>query len=484
MDPERRSFLPAMGSGARGLRFACLLTALLCAGASVPAQDDAEVTQHERNLVRVNRMHKEYLERYGSDTNFMVAKGMLANRHARTLQLWAESTDAGPGEPIEFLLISSDSGHGYESLATSLAAPSDVHKGLEFIGLKPGHPVDSGKLWFWPKGERVAVTFETADREARFVQASAERFIVNRQTGQPLLSGGFVFTGSFETETRSDPPRKAYAADVKAPNSIISIYNEPVTVLDVPVQAPQGGVYGDQILNPQLMLPSNVLVKVTMTPEPWSDGSRLRNLSLDVGVAPDATAGALEDLRFTVREGGTTHVADGGLNDALEYLSGLTRKGFDTFVTVRFGDRIQLGALHKFCTLLASIDTDTGLHVEAPPAGQLYYRAFVPPERFRAREDRIAQPWELHLEDTGHSPTGVLVKIEQVWKDDVIRPELRVSHYSANSPDQLKKALAEHGPGLHVIVVFAPPTLLHGRLMAFLTPILKEYPTVHVFVED
>ena len=69
--------------------------------------------------------------------------------------LWGEATGVSPDAPIEFLLIPTDSGHDYEALTISFAKPSDIHRALAFIGLKPGKSVDYAAYRYWvSKGER------------------------------------------------------------------------------------------------------------------------------------------------------------------------------------------------------------------------------------------------------------------------------------------------------------------------------------------
>ena len=42
------------------------------------------------------------------------------------MTFWAESTGVARGQPVEFMLISHDSGHGYEALFFSHTAPGDL----------------------------------------------------------------------------------------------------------------------------------------------------------------------------------------------------------------------------------------------------------------------------------------------------------------------------------------------------------------------
>ncbi|GAI08008.1 unnamed protein product, partial [marine sediment metagenome] len=171
------------------------------------------------------------------------------------------------------------------------------------------------------------------------------------------------------------------------------------------------------------------------------------------------------------------------LNEMLEKFAKMTETGHDPFVTLRFGDDLTLKAVHDLCVILSSIETEKGIRIEPPLPGHLYYKAFMPDESFRQREERISQPWELHLSVENSKITGVLTQIEQIWKDGKVWPDLKVKDYPVADPEALRKELDNRGPGLPVVLVFAQSGVTYGQLTTFIKPVLSTHPTIHVFAD-
>src|SRR6185295_17295061 len=130
---------------------------------------------------------------------------------------------------------------------------------LEFIGMTPGRPVDPSANLYWPKGERVIAHVEWDQPGAKpndppkATRARAEDLVVDA-AGKPMPSAGFIFTGAFKIKPEAaqglpNAGQEQLATDVLDSRSIISIYNERASLLDVPRQAIQAVVYGSQKLN-------------------------------------------------------------------------------------------------------------------------------------------------------------------------------------------------------------------------------------------
>ncbi|MCX6996118.1 MAG: hypothetical protein NTV49_03300 [Kiritimatiellaeota bacterium] len=143
--------------------------------------------------------------------------------------------------------------------------------------------------------------------------------------------------------------------------------------------------------------------------------------------------------------------------------------------------------------LMATIDSEQGVRVDPPPAGQLYYKAFLPGPGLLDRADRIENPAELSLVEKDGRVSGQLRLIGSVWKDGRDRPELEIAHRPVSGPQDLRQALeaeaermkkAQRSPPLKVLLVFAPATLTHGQLLGFLDPVLPTYRIVHVFLDQ
>lgn len=480
---------------------------------------------------QIEALDKENLAVHKANADMLALPGLLADRKAGRVTVYAMATKLNKGELFEFYLIPQNGGKDYESIAITPAKPSDVHKALEFIGMKRGQPQDTDQARFWPKGERVVMTFSA--ESAGLKPTRAEQFGIDRQTGKTLPELGFVFVGSVTA------PDGTYLADVKDPNSIVSAYNEPTTVLDVPRSLSQGAFYGRQVANPDRdLLPSNAVIQVVLEPE-YKDGrKRVAELTLTIQPATGGATTDVKELEFTVTDtAGAVLNKDTSLQAAMELLASIPAKGQDPFVTLDFGRRLPLGTMKDLATMLAAIDTDSRIRIEPPKEGQLFYRAFAPNEEWRDRTTRLAQPWELHLGLHDGTLTGQLVQIEQVWQDDKDRPDFKVTEHPVASADALRTALdrvrrqemarmaglvkdentraklaeaigqlpetavwKDAGDALvdelqnavegvvdfqmlrmKVILVYADPAVQAGDLMAFIKPALTTHPTVHVF---
>ena len=109
--------------------------------------------------------------------------------------------------------------------------PSDVHKGLEKLGLKPGKPAKGGPLKDgdpFPKadGPIVNVYFEVPDGAGGHRKVAVEKVLIDPATKKPPPKMTFVFTGSALTAPDPNKPDdKKYGADLTG--SLICLF--PVT---------------------------------------------------------------------------------------------------------------------------------------------------------------------------------------------------------------------------------------------------------------
>ena len=429
---------------------------------------------HERIAHELNR----FVQAHPHPERLFLREGLVADSGNDTIVLWALSTQVTANDPIEFVLIGEDSGHDYEALAVAAAKPGAVRDALEFLGMRPGRPANPSALVFWPRGERVLVSFVPAGSDSDPVRA--EDLIWDRGTGVTLRRTGFVFTGASMIALAGDPDHEVYEPDALEPHSIISIYNEPGSVMDVPRQAPQGSVYGRQQVNPGLMPPTNTLLRITLRPERLADGPRVTDIGITVAPATEDDADPAPV--FLVTGGGYdgTALAADALAAAIRAWVGA---GHDPFVTLSFDPALTLGELRAACALLATLEGEDGIRVDPPPEGHLYYKAFLPNEHNRERANRFAQPWELHLHATNGAPAATLVEIEELWPEDGSDPELKIADHPLGAPEDLETRLAELDPGMSVILVYAPPGTTYRRLMAYLAPVLDTHGMVHVYLE-
>lgn len=460
-----------------------ILAVMLAAGSAFAREE--QVSTREENLQRVERTYLERLDRLKHNPDMLVRRGLLADRRAKRVVLQAEATALARNDPVEFFLVGEQSGHDYEALAVCFAAPGAVHEALVFIGMTPGRPVDASGLRFWPKGERVRVSFAPRTGNGRDDPLPVERFVLDDRTGTPLPEAGLVFVGSRRVEAFGEPGRMVYAADAHDPHAVATTYNDSSTVLDVPRNAPQGAVYDRHRPNPEMRPARAQFMDVILEPEHVDGTRRVIDLALSVTAAPGTRGACLAELRLGLTGAGQKPIDAGGVNDVLAAFAHLNEQGRDPFVVPRFDPGLALSGIRELCTLLGSIDNEKGIRIEPPPAGQLYYRAFVPNEAYRDREARNSHPWELRLARREGGVRATLTSIKETWPDDRLKPDLTVTETDLPTPQALPRELARPEKGLPVILVFAEGAMTYAEVLRYLTPdVLQTHGTVHVFVEE
>jgi hypothetical protein len=113
----------------------------------------------------------------------------------------------------------------HETVVTIDAKPSEVHKALEELGLKPGKPA-VGESKGPPEGPEVNIYLDLpgADGEARRVPI--DRVLLDPRTNKPLpKSVKWRFTGSVMSQPDPGKPEQVYGADLTG--TLIAVF--PVT---------------------------------------------------------------------------------------------------------------------------------------------------------------------------------------------------------------------------------------------------------------
>ncbi len=484
---------------------AWLLLVLLAACISAYADEElpAQYGDRPKNADRVKDIHEANLARYKGVADVLVLPGLVARRKEKRVEIMAESTGLGDGTVIEFLLIDQGSGKGYEALLWSFAKPSDVHKALMFIGMAPGEPFNPAKLRFWSKGERVLLSVAAEDNGREDVPPKRlESLVLDKTREETLPAAGFVFAGSFMADNRGEKPGRVYAADVFEPRSVASLYNDPTAVLDVPRRARRSDVYGSLVVGPEYDFAKNELLSIVLEPE-YKDGrKRVKDLVLNVrrsevkgrkGGGLGETSGPASAMEFLLTDkAGKAMSEKPELPAVLGVFDSLIRGGQDPYVSVRFDAALRLADVRKVCRVIALIDTDSGIRVEPPAPGQLYYEAFLPGAQWLDREGRIIQPWELRLARKNGKVSGTLTLYESVWEGDGSAAKLKVTTFDVKTPQSLRDRLdadaarrkeAGRRPGAPVLLVFADANLTYGKLMDFISPAFTTHNIVHVFLE-
>jgi hypothetical protein len=469
------------------------LLAWLILVAPLPAQETGAPRSlpkgHEENRRVVALAHAGNVRKYAEDRTILVLPGLVADRKKGRVEVMVERTALGPNAPCEFTVIGETSDHGYEALLISFARPSAVQQALEFIGAEPGAAYDPESLRFWARGGSCVLSLSATNGPP----LRLERLLVDRRTGKPLREEGFLFTGARLVPALADPQKLVPAADEYQPKSIVSLFNATCSILTVPYSAPKEEVYQNTIVNPDTGFPEGALLTLAIEPASQAEAGRAKDLLLLAGPGrPTAAQEPLASLDLQLSDGPAQLNGKPGVVSMLEALAGLDRTRYRYYLTVRFGDQLELGQAQALARILAVIDCERGVRVEPPPAGQLYYRAFMPDARFLDRRARIFHPWELALSEKDGQVSGRLIVVDSVWKNGVPAPELSATERAVASPRELRRELdAEQERARRsasrarppVLLVFAPGSLKYGQLAAFLEPVLPTLKIVHVCLD-
>jgi hypothetical protein len=112
----------------------------------------------------------------------------------------------------------------HETVVVIDAKPSEVHKALEGLGLKPGKPVMGGKDA--PQGPRVSIYLEVPEVDGAVKRITMDKALIDSRTSKPFPKNTeWRFTGSVMSKPDPTKNETVYGADVSG--TLIAIF--PVT---------------------------------------------------------------------------------------------------------------------------------------------------------------------------------------------------------------------------------------------------------------
>lgn len=467
----------------------CLLvTPLLAQQTDSSAYKDLPAN-HEKNRQLAVSAYEANLKKFKSDTNILVLPGLVADRKNQRVEVMIESTKLTPGTPCEFTLIAEASEHAYEASLISFAKPSAIHEALKFIGRKPGQTKDPAAMRFWARGESFVLSIIKSNAPP----VRLEKLFVDRRTDKTLREEGFRFTGSRRVPAMKDPQKDAYAADEYQPMAIVSLFNSPDSVFEVPYAAEQSEVYQNTISNPENPLTEGERLTLRIEPPTTNAARPAKDLDLEVRARPDLGTNAanglqqLKNLAFQLKDAQAVLNEKTTISSVLEAITKLDRDKTDYYLTVHFGADVTLSGAQALAKILTIIDCDRGVRVNPPDDRQLYYRAFVPDRELLDRNARPYHPWELSFSQKNGVVSGKLLRVDATWKQGASAAELEFAESPIADPKALVAALnaqmdvARRPP---IIMVYAPGTLTYAQLAKYLEPLWPAYKVIHVYVDE
>jgi len=319
-----------------------------------------------------------------------------------------------------------------------------------------------------------------------------EQYILDDRTGEPLPELGLIFAGSVLIENTNNVVE--LAADAREPQSIASNYNEPDTLLDIPYQGNQNTLYDHLHTHADKKLPAFELLSIVLEPEHKDGTKRVCDLSL-TAAAPQDTGASITNYIFTVNDAdGNLLNEDRSLKSSLEIFAGKNKAQKDVYVSVSLDNNVPVAQASQICQVIQSVESSGGIRVGPPPAGQLYYRAFMPNPAYLNRKDRAGHPWELRLNGQEDKVSGKLTQCEFVWDENVEGdPEVKATDFAVASSAELRAAVKQADerrtadgkePNIPVMLIVAPTSMRCGEVMEFISDILDIVPVVHVYAMD
>ena len=296
----------------------------------------------------------------------------------------------------------------------------------------------------------------------------------DRENKQALPDTGLAFTGSYYYQDFAG--ERKLAADTLDTRGIAATYNDPESLLTVPWQASQGDVYGQYIPHPDRRPPDYTPLTLTLQP---LDGGKARLIELKLSITADPQG----RLHFALTDAqGRRLNADTGVAGFTRAAAELVEQRRDPFVTVTPGDGVTIAQMKEAADLLGSIDKFTGIRVEPPAEGHLFYRAFTPEPKWRQRDERLFHGWEVHIDTgAGRQPTATLYDVTDDRDADGLTI-IRETKYQPDTPAALAKIIEDaDGARPRDIYVFIDGTATYGTLRRTLADVIDTHNVVLVY---
>lgn len=423
------------------------------------------------SLVNTNAVKSWQSSQAGGD--LVVLKGVVADKTKREIRLLVEAVGHAVGTTAEFLLVGPASDRAYEAVAVAVADPADIVKAMELIGVQRGRCVDASQFRFWAYGERCQIHLRRLD-----VPEAEERLIssllADSHPDGSLLAGGFLFTGGEWSAGEGEP---ACLTSSEPPCSVVSLYNQRGTLFDLPQQSGQSEVYGRLTLAEKL--PYGALMEVILRP--------VNSESMVLPVEMTAALGDDNALRLHTRCLALKIERNESMESAMAWMRTQAESGKDLFVTLQFDPGLSMKQARDIARVFDILDGN-GIKLYGKGKEGLYYRALLPQESWRKREDRNPQPFEIHLTrgDDGKLQKK-LVFIEEDWNVEGLDPKLTPKEYPFELWAELEPLVVKAGgkdSKVLVVFFFAPADLKLADLMPAVDAVRKRLPLMHVFVNE
>lgn len=296
-------------------------------------------------------------------TSLAVAKSndVSYDQENHTVSFTAVSTDCGVDTDLEFLFVGPNSDHDYESMFTTLAPMSEIANAFTKAGFPLGAPMSLTDCKFWATGDEI------------IMEPSVTNFVKDlRSNIQPRL----IYTGG----TRN---KKGEAdAAVTMPAALFALYNCSQSLILLDDFLDQSSTYGR--FKPAVKIPKGEKRRITF--------------KLKKGTT---------HLKETVK------INETNLQEVVKFLKTKSEKSY-LDILCDFSPMMTLKKARDTAELLQIIDSNK-IKINGIKEGQLYYKAYLPLEKWRDRKERLAQPPEVRFNIDGSIN---LTEVKEDWSDE------------------------------------------------------------------
>ena len=392
----------------------------------------------EKSPMEWTSINTNLIEKWKKDFN--APKGVYVNAKAKSVHFLMETTGIGTNDTIEFFAIGPLSDRSYESFGVSVANPSDIAKAIESIGVPQGVAVNQTEARFWPQGEKIKLQMAKYDGKLSKPQPFSNflRDTAAKEYGE-ILNQNLVWTGGSR-----DSKNELYAG-TNMPCAVMALYS-----LD---QSPilLNGVFDQSATYGRFFAASK------------SEAGELLEVILSW------------DGKKTVHDR-TVNVSSQNTANIVKALHADAKAGYDIFLKVVFDKDVTIGEAKKIASVFDMIDGN-GIKLNGAAKNNFFVKAFLPDEKWNNRENRIFQPFEIHLEEDG---TKKFIFIEEDWSGDgmdpILKPrETRFEKWS-EIPALIKRT-GKQGEKIFVAFIYAPST----AKVSDITPLTSLMPRINTF---
>ena len=356
------------------------------------------------------------------------AKGdVVYDAAKRTVSFDVVSTDCGVDTEIEFLFVGPNSDHDYESMFTTVAPVSEIADAFAKAGFPLGSPMSTDGCRFWATGDEVIM-------EPAFTNLVKDL----RSKNQPRM----IFTGgSRNAKGEADAAKEM-------PEAVFALYNLSQSLILFDDFLDQSATYGR--FKVAQKIPAGEKRRVTFK---YVSGTSHR--------------------KETVKIGNT---------NLLEVANRLKAKsaGASLDVLCDFDPRTTLKSARDAARLLQMLDS-AKIKINGVKEGQLYYKAYLPLEKWRDRKERLAQPPEVRFSADGSIS---VTEIKEDWSDEnSLDPKLTPVEKRYTDARAAASAVDAVASKVFTVFFYAAENSEIGRIFEFRKKLKTPKLNIYVFTE-